>query len=459
MLQAKPIGRGLTGSILSLSLLTVMAGAAVAPALNVIQAHFAQSSQTFVQMIISIPALFIVITNFFFPKLCRRLNTRTLVLLGLSLYTAGGCAAGLFDQIGLVLVMRALVGVGVGILMPLSTGLLTDYFPPEKQASLLGISSAMNQLGGVIATLLAGLLAGISWRASFLVYLLGLGSILLCLRFLPKGGIPRQAPTAQAADTPAPGGLRTFFVYVLAMFLLMSIFFLYPANFALETSGDGVIGQQYIAAIMAGADLVALFGGLLFVRIQGVLRGGTKVFSPLLFLVGYLLLTFLGGLGRHPAGVCLHRLCQRRRHPLPDLRGRPPGGEGRHHHRDAPAVGRPVPGPVPLPPPPPCPDGNGGGRAPSLLLLRPCHCLPVPAVVPAHPRQGPAVRGGRDSFPTPNPAATAGHTGCGECAAGGCPSGRSRHFSAHRWPGCGETGLPYPSPGRCRWYGEHRRTQ
>ena len=134
------------------------------------------------------------------------LTPRTRVLLGLSLYTGGGGAAGLFDQIGLVLVMRALVGVGVGILMPLSTGLLTDYFPPEKQASLLGISSAMNQLGGVIATLLAGLLAGISWRASFLVYLLGLGSILLCLRFLPKGGIPRQAPTAQAADTPAPAG-------------------------------------------------------------------------------------------------------------------------------------------------------------------------------------------------------------------------------------------------------------
>lgn len=89
------------------------------------------------------------------------------------------------------------------------------------------------------------------------------------------------------------------------MFLLMSTFFLYPANFALETSGDGVIGQQYIAAIMAGADLVALFGGLLFVRIQGVLRGGTKVFAPLLFLVGYLLLTFLGGW----AGTLLGSAC------------------------------------------------------------------------------------------------------------------------------------------------------
>ena len=216
------------------------------------------------------------------------------MLLGLSLYTVGGCAAGLFDQIGLVLVMRALVGVGVGILMPLSTGLLTDYFPPEAglppARDLLGHEPA----GGVIATLLAELLARISWRASFLVYLLGLGSILLCLRFLPKGGIPGRHPQPRP-PTPAPANLRTFFVYVLAMFLLMSAFFLYPANFALETSGDGVIGQQYIAAIMAGADLVALFGGLLFVRIQGVLRGGTKVFSPLLFLVGYLLLTFLGG--------------------------------------------------------------------------------------------------------------------------------------------------------------------
>lgn len=197
--------------------------------------------------------------------------------------------------------MQALVGVGVGILMPLSTGLLTDYFPPEKQVSLLGISSAMNRWGASLPPCWRG---SAGW-ASFLVYLLGLGSILLCLRFLPKGGIPRQAPTAQAADTPAPGGLRTFFVYVLAMFLLMSTFFLYPANFALETSEDGVIGQQYIAAIMAGADLVVLFGGLLFVRIQGVLRGGTKVFAPLLFLVGYLLLTFLGGW----AGTLLGSAC------------------------------------------------------------------------------------------------------------------------------------------------------
>ena len=35
-------------------------------------------------------------------------------------------------------------------------GLLAFYFPPEEQARLMGLSAAMNQMGGVVATLLAG---------------------------------------------------------------------------------------------------------------------------------------------------------------------------------------------------------------------------------------------------------------------------------------------------------------
>ncbi|MFR6378524.1 MAG: MFS transporter [Evtepia sp.] len=280
-------------SILSLPLLTVMAGAAVAPAPGVIQAYFSGTSQTVVQLIISIPALFIVITNLCFPALSRRFSTKTLVLGGLLLYTVGGCAAGLFDQIALVLVMRALVGVGVGILMPLSTGLLTFYYPPERQAALMGYASAMNQMGGVIATLLAGLLSQLNWRASFLVYLLGLLSIVLCLGFLPSDRLdqPQHAEEANAAGSP----FRTYFVYILSMFLLMSIFFVYPANFALETTAEGAVPAQCIAVIMAGADLVAFVGGLLFVHLRRAMGRGCKLLAPVLFLLGFLLLTLLGG--------------------------------------------------------------------------------------------------------------------------------------------------------------------
>ena len=285
-------GKGLAVSILSLSLLTVMAGAAVAPALGVIQAYFSNTSQTVVQLIISIPALFIVLTNLCFPALSRRFSTKTLVLAGLVLYTVGGCAAGLFDAIGLVLVMRALVGVGVGILMPLSTGLLAFYYPPEQQAALMGYASAMNQMGGVIATLLAGLLSQLNWRASFLVYLLGLLSFLLCLGFLPSDRLSQPQHTeTHAGRSP----FRTYFVYILAMFLLMSIFFIYPANFALETTAEGSVPARCIAIIMAGADLVAFAGGLLFVHLRRAMGRGCKLLAPVLFLVRFLLLTLVGG--------------------------------------------------------------------------------------------------------------------------------------------------------------------
>jgi predicted MFS family arabinose efflux permease len=287
--------KSLSVSILSLSLLTVMAGAAVAPALGVIKEYFADVNQLFVQMIISVPALFIVITNLFFPALCKRFGAKTLVLGGLLLYTVGGCVAGAFNNIWLVLLMRALVGVGVGIIMPLSTGLLAYYFRPEEQVGLMGYSSAMNQMGGVIATLLSGMLANISWRASFLVYLLGLLSIILCLLYLPNDRI--MTANGNQQKSAKSGVFREYFVYIFAIFLLMSTFFIYPANFSFETISEGVIPHKYIAVIMASMDFIAFFGGLLFVRARQLLGGKTKFLAPALFLLGYLLLAAVGGWG------------------------------------------------------------------------------------------------------------------------------------------------------------------
>ena len=283
-------------SILSLSLLTVMAGAAVAPALGVIAEAFPNAPQMVIQLIISMPALFIFLTNMIFPRLSARFGSRTLVLAGLLLYTVGGIAAGLFNNIWLLLAMRALVGVGVGIIMPLSTGLLAYYYPPEAQSKLSGYASAMNQLGGVIATLLAGVLAGISWKASFLVYLLGLVSIILCALFLPNARLGKAEASAEKVRLSS--SFKTYYPYVIAMFLLMSCFFLYPANYALETAQfDPMIPQDLIAPIMAFTDVVAALGGFLFFTIMKTFRGWTKYVSPLLFLAGYIALFFGGWVG------------------------------------------------------------------------------------------------------------------------------------------------------------------
>ncbi|MBQ8063212.1 MAG: MFS transporter [Clostridia bacterium] len=296
--MSKQARKTLMVSILSLSLLTVMAGAAVAPALGVIKEAFPGAPQLAIQLIISMPALFIFLTNMVFPRLSAKFGAKTLVLAGLGLYTVGGVAAGLFSNIFLLLCMRALVGVGVGIIMPLSTGLLAYYYPPEAQSKLSGYSSAMNQIGGVVATLLAGVLSAVNWRASFLVYLLGLVSVVLCFLFLPndrlgerKGDVPQEKPSVLQS-------FKTYYKYVVGMFLLMSCFFLYPANYAMETLAfDTMVPASLISVIMAFADVIAAIGGFLFFRIMKTAKSLTKVVAPLLFFLGFVCLWFGGWVG------------------------------------------------------------------------------------------------------------------------------------------------------------------
>lgn len=300
-------------SILSLSLLTVMAGAAMAPALGVIREYFSDEKTLFVQMIISMPAVFIFLTSFVFPKLAAKFRARTLLMIGLAFYTIGGCVAGVFSSIWLVLLMRALVGIGVGIIMPLSTGLLAFYFSPQEQEGLMGWSSAMNNMGGVIATLISGALAAVSWRISFLVYLMGLISIVLCAVFMPNDKIQSDEADEQRGSAepehaiPSTGEVfRSNYVYIVAMFLEMSAFFIYPANFAMVTAKAGVIPENLTAIIMATMDLVAFFGGMLFVKVKAAAGGSTKFVSPVLFVTGYVLLGIVGGwLGVIAGSVCV----------------------------------------------------------------------------------------------------------------------------------------------------------
>lgn len=300
-------------SILSLSLLTVMAGAAMAPALGVISEYFSDEKTLFVQMIISMPAVFIFLTSFVFPKLAAKFRARTLLMIGLAFYTIGGCVAGVFNSIWIVLLMRALVGVGVGIIMPLSTGLLAFYFSPQEQEGLMGWSSAMNNMGGVIATLISGALATVSWRISFFVYLMGLISIVLCAAFMPNDKIQsdeadeRRGSAEPEHVIPSTGQVfRSNYVYIIAMFLEMSTFFIYPANFAMVTVRAGVIPENLTAIIMAIMDLVAFFGGMLFVKVKAAAGGSTKFVAPILFVVGYTLLGVIGGwFGVLAGSVCV----------------------------------------------------------------------------------------------------------------------------------------------------------
>ena len=282
----KKIARRVTLTILSMSLLTVMAGAAIAPALGIIKQHFHDAPDIMVQLIVSMPALFIIITSLFFLQISRLLRTRAIALTGLLLYVVTGAGCFFTSHIVPLLMMRALLGVSVGLIMPLSTGLLAYYFPPEEQARLMGLSAAMNQMGGVVATLLAGILATVEWNYAFLVYLLGLIAVVMVYLWLPDEQLGSSNKRGKAFE---PRQLLKFHPSVVGMLLLMVLFFIFPTNFAIIAKQQTGLSTTTITVIMVGLDVVAFFVGMLFGRLMDRFRRAIKYFAPCFFLIGYAL--------------------------------------------------------------------------------------------------------------------------------------------------------------------------
>ena len=296
------MSKKLTFTILSISLLTVMAGAAVAPALGIIQQHFSDQPALMIKLIVSMPALFIILVNLLFTQVCRLLRTRTIALLGLTMYVVCGTGVFLVDDMTTLLVLRALLGVSVGLIMPLSTGLLAYYFPPQEMARLMGLSAAMNQMGGVVATLLAGILASIQWNYAFLVYLMGLIAIVLVLLYLPNEkltpakGYKREAKRVErgisdqeAKELARHEGtwvmVRRFHPSIVGMLLCMGCFFVFVTNFAITESA--AFGTMLVTWLMVGTDVVAFVMGMLFGKMMNGLRHQMKYLAPAFFLLGF----------------------------------------------------------------------------------------------------------------------------------------------------------------------------
>ena len=273
-----------TATILSMSLLTVMAAAAIAPAMGIIRQHFASAPDMLVQLIISLPALFIILTNLLFLPISRVLRTRAIAIIGLVLYVAAGTGCFFVDNIHLLLLMRALLGVSVGLIMPLSTGLLSYFYPPEEQARLMGLSAAMNQMGGVVGTLLAGMLASIAWNYAFLVYLFGLIALVMIVCWPPNEKLGSSNKRGKVFE---PRQLLKFHPSVIGMLLLTMVFFVFPTNFAIITSRQLQLDTTAITLIMVALDLLAFFVGLVFGHLMHRFRTSIKFFPPIVLIIGY----------------------------------------------------------------------------------------------------------------------------------------------------------------------------
>lgn len=184
-------------AIWSLSLSVDLPGLAITPMLTKLQTAF-HASQIMAQLVTILPNLLIIPFVLLSGKLSRSNHKIAIIVWGLIIYLAAGVLYFIFDKslLGLLLI-SCLLGVGCGLLLPFSTGLIADVFVGKYRMKQMGIISAIGNLAVVVATYVVGWLAAINTTLPFLVYLIPVVSLILMpfMSKLPKADLYSESGT------------------------------------------------------------------------------------------------------------------------------------------------------------------------------------------------------------------------------------------------------------------------
>ncbi|MGZ4937634.1 MAG: MFS transporter, partial [Halobacteriota archaeon] len=185
------------------------------PALPTIQAEF-NSTATWTSWILSIYLVVGAVSTPIFGKLGDAYGKKKLLVICMSLYTAGVVANGFAWNIQSLLAFRALQGLGMGM-FPLAYALIRDEFPAEKVAMATGIISAMFGVGTAIGLVVGAWISdNYGWRMTYhAVVPLAIGVTLLAAYKLHESPIRNPSKIDLI-------GAGTFSVAILAFLVAMT---------------------------------------------------------------------------------------------------------------------------------------------------------------------------------------------------------------------------------------------
>ena len=129
-----------------------------------------------------------------------RFGRRRMFVIGLAIFTAGSAAAALAPSSDVLILARAIQGVGGAIVTPLSLTILSAAVPPERRAVALGAWGGIAGLAIAIGPLVGGAIAeGVSWHWIFWLNV-PIGIVAIVLAAFRLAGVAR--PRRRARPRP-----------------------------------------------------------------------------------------------------------------------------------------------------------------------------------------------------------------------------------------------------------------
>ena len=272
--------------IWSVSALTSLPGLAVSPISEKLLTVFPTATDLEIQMLTTLPSLLIIPFILFAGFISERIGDIKLLHIGLWLYLISGALYFFCTSMSQLIAVSALLGVGAGIIIPLSTSLVSKFFSGEQRTKQYGYVSALTNITLVVATAVTGYLADVQWRLPFVVYLLPLVSIVLvpAIKDAEKSVSYKKenvAVDAAAGTVNYRALVKYMLYYLLITYLVMVVSIDMPfllGKYGYDSGVSGMVTSIFFIAMM--------LPGLFINRIITVLRGSILLVSLLLIALG-----------------------------------------------------------------------------------------------------------------------------------------------------------------------------
>lgn len=117
-----------------------------------------------------------------------RFGRKRVFMLGIALFTLTSALSAFMNDVGLLIGLRMVQGIGAALMVPGSLAILSAIFPPAQRGRAIGTWSTFSAITTVLGTPLGGILAEAGlWRAVFFINVpLGIASLYILWRYVPE---------------------------------------------------------------------------------------------------------------------------------------------------------------------------------------------------------------------------------------------------------------------------------
>lgn len=240
-----------------------------------------------IQMILAVPSLASIPTTLLTGFLTSFVHKKTIAEVALVFLLVGGLVPVAIAEphIGLLFASSALIGIGQGLLHPLASMLVCQYWESKSERSrVLGFKQAINYLGAAAVSLIVGWLALAQWNFAYLIYVGVVPVLVITATRLPKGQLEERLINRGHLFAGVKKLLTPALAYACFMFCTVSLFnFAFQSNIAMLVNEKGFGDVMDTAVITAILQIASFAVGVLYGQI-------TKLFRKYVLLPGLALL-------------------------------------------------------------------------------------------------------------------------------------------------------------------------